>query len=108
MNFPIKCENVNFSTTEARLFTKKITNSNEQIAIKLRKTSIFGHFGPKRPIFDTFLQRWTKQDFFAKALGKFLPPLQATKCKVSEKSNEGIPRKRVANGQTMDKRTDEG
>ena len=40
-----------------------------------------------------------------KALGIFFPHLQAlTNCKVSEKSNEGIPRKRVTNEQT-DRRT---
>ena len=43
--------------------------------------------------------------FFKKALGTFFLPLQAlTNCKVSEKSNEGIPRKRAANGHT-DERT---
>ena len=42
--------------------------------------------------------------FFKKALGTFLSPLQAlTNCKVSEKSNEEIMRKRVT-----DKQTDEG
>ena len=45
--------------------------------------------------------------FFKKGLGTFFPPLQAlTNCKVSEKSNERISRKGVANGQT-DGRTNE-
>ena len=44
--------------------------------------------------------------FFKKALGTFFPPLQAlTNCKVSEKSNERISRKAVAN-ERMDRRTD--
>ena len=39
--------------------------------------------------------------FFKKALGTFFPPLQAlTNCKVSEKSNERISRKAVANERT--------
>ena len=46
--------------------------------------------------------------FFKKALGTFLSRLQAlTNCKVSEKSNEGIPRKRVAHERTNG-RTNEG
>ena len=53
----------------------------------MRKTSIFEHFGQKGPILDSFWPKWTKRDFFFK--------------KVSEKSNERIPRKRIA-----DKRTD--
>ena len=45
--------------------------------------------------------------FFKKALGTFFPPLQAlTNCKVSEKSNERISRKAVADRQT-DGRTNE-
>ena len=78
----------------------------------MRKTSIFEHFGPKRPILDSFWPKWAKRDFFKKVLGTFLLRLQAlTNCKVSEKSNEGILRKRVTDGQTnkqTDKQTDEG
>ena len=76
-----------FSTPETRLSTKKIANYNERIAIKMRKTSIFEHFGPKRPILDSFWPKWAKRDFFfKKALGTFLSRLQAlTNCKVSEK-----------------------
>ena len=33
---------------------QKIPNSNKVIAKKMQKTSIFGHFGPKRPILDSF------------------------------------------------------
>ena len=59
----------------------------------------FGAFWPKMANF------WT---VFKKVLGTFFPPLQAlTNYKVSEKSNEGILRKRVANGWT-DGQTDEG
>ena len=72
--------------------------SNEGIPRKMRKTSIFGHFGPKWPILDSFWPNWAKRDFFfKKALGTFFLPLQAlTNCKVSEKSTERFPRKSVA------------
>ena len=79
----------------------------------MRQNSIFAHFGPKWPILDSFWPKWAKREFFSKkALGTFLSRLQApTNCKVSEKSNERISRKTVANGQTdgwTDERTDEG
>ena len=58
----------------------------------MRKTSIFGHFGPK----------WAKRKFFEKALGTFFSRLQAlTNCKVSEKSNEWFSRNYVTNGRTL-------
>ena len=58
---------------------------------------------------DSFWPKWAKRDFFfKKAHGTFLSRLEAlTNCKVSEKSNEGILRKRVTDGQT-DGRTNEG
>ena len=37
---------------------------NEGIPRKIRKTSIFGHFGPKWPILDNFWPKWAKRDFF--------------------------------------------
>ena len=74
---------------------------------KCAKTSIFGHFGPKWPILDSFWPKWAKRGiFFKKALGTFFSHLQAlTNCIVSEKSKERFPRKRVTNGLT-DGRTD--
>ena len=45
---------------------QKLANSNERIAKKMWKTSIFGHFGPKRPILDSFWPKWAKRDFFSK------------------------------------------
>ena len=71
----------------------------------MQKTSIFGHFGQKWPIFDSF---WPKLGetgfFFKKALGTFFPPLQAlTNCKVSEKKMNGF---RDISGRT-EVRTDE-
>ena len=33
----------------------------------MRKTSIFGHFGPKWPILDNFWPKWAKREFFQKS-----------------------------------------
>ena len=68
---------------------------HQQLRRETKKSSIFGHFGQKWPILDSF---WPKQDiFFKKALGTFFSRLQAlTNCKVSEKSNERISRKASA------------
>ena len=56
----------------------------------MRKTSIFGHFGPKWPILDSFWPKWAKREFL-KALGTFFSRLQAlTNCKVSEKEINGF------------------
>ena len=46
--------------------TKKIANSNERIAKKMRKTSIFGHFGSKWPIFYTSWPKWAKRELLKK------------------------------------------
>ena len=44
----------------------------------LAKTGIFGHFGPKRPIFDSFWPKWEKREFsFKKSFGHFLQALTA-------------------------------
>ena len=37
---------------------------NEGIPIKVRKTSIFGQFGPKWTIFDTSWPKWANWEFF--------------------------------------------
>ena len=53
----------------------------------MRKTSNFGHFGPKWPILDSF---GPKREFFKKALGTFPAPIQVLpNFQVSEKSDEG-------------------
>ena len=68
---------------------------------KNAKTSIFGQFGLKWQILDSFWPKWAKREFFKKALGAFFLRLHAlTNCKVSEKSNEGIPKNGAANGWT--------
>ena len=46
---------------------QKLANSNERIAKKMRKTSIFGHFGQKWPILDSFWTKWAKREFFQKS-----------------------------------------
>ena len=62
------------------------------------------HFWVKNGKFGQFLAKMGETGFFQKRAWKIFPPLQAlTNCKDSEKSNGGIPRKRIANG-----RTDEG
>ena len=59
----------------------------------------FWVFWPKMDNFGQFSVKMDKTRFFKKALGTFFPPLQAlTNCKVLGKSNEGIPRKHVADG----------
>ena len=49
-----------FSLLEALINCKVSEKSNEGIPIKMRKTSIFWHFGPKWPIFDSFWPKWAK------------------------------------------------
>ena len=72
---------------------------------KCEKPPFFGILGQEGQFWTVLGQNGRNGIFFKKALGTFLSRLQAlTNCKVSEKSNEGIPRKRVAHGQT-DKRT---
>ena len=68
----------------------------------MRKTSIFGHFGPKWPILDSFLRQMGKTGIFSKkSLGTFFSRLQAlTNCKVSEKSNERFSSNRVTHVRT--------
>ena len=51
-----------FPTPNTRLIVQKLANTNEQIAKKMRKTSIFGHFGPKWPILDSFWPKWAKRE----------------------------------------------
>ena len=64
-----------FSLLKALINCKVSEKSNEGIPRKMRKTSIFWHFGPKWPILDSFWPKWAKRDFFfKKALGPFFPP----------------------------------
>ena len=55
-----------FSLLKAIINCKVSEKSNEGIPRKMRKTSIFGHFGQKWPILDSFWPKWAKQDFFSK------------------------------------------
>ena len=76
----------------------------------MQKTSIFGYLCQKGH-FGQFLAKMGKTGiFFKKALGTFFSRFQVlTNCNVSEKSNERISRKAVANGQPdgqTDERTD--
>ena len=55
-----------FSLLKALINCKVSENSNEGIPRKMRKPSIFGHFGPKWPILDSFWPKWAKREFFSK------------------------------------------
>ena len=68
---------------------------------KNAKTSIFGHFGPKWPIFGQNGQNGIF--FFQKNACNIFSSLQAqalTNCKVSEKSNERFSSNRVTDVRT--------
>ena len=71
----------------------------------MQKNLHFWAFWPKMAHFEQVLAKMGDTGFFfKKALGKFFPPLQAlTNCKVSEKSNERISRKAVADGRTNER-----
>ena len=79
---------------------KKLANSNEQIAKKMQKTSIFRQFGPKRPILDSFWPKWVKREFFQKRAWKIFVALTSPNWKVSEKSNEQFSSNSVTYGRT--------
>ena len=55
-----------FSLLKAIINCKVSEKSNEGIPRKMRKTSIFGHFGPKWPILESFWPKWAKREFFSK------------------------------------------
>ena len=78
--FPKSLWNI-FSLLKALINCKVSEKRNEGIPRKMRKTSIFRHFGPKWPILDIFWPKWTKRDFFQKALGTFFPHFQALRNK---------------------------
>ena len=83
-----------FSMLKALINCKVSEKSNEGIPRKIRKTSIFGHFGPKWQILEVFGQNGQNGNFFKKALGTFLSRLQAlTNCKFSEKVINGFREK---------------
>ena len=50
-----------FSLLKALINCKVSEKSNVGIPRKMRKTSIFGHFGPKCPILDSFWPKWPKR-----------------------------------------------
>ena len=56
---------------QLRRETKKLGNYNEWIAKNMRKTSIFGNFGPKGPILDSYWPKWAKPNFSKKRLEHF-------------------------------------
>ena len=72
---------------------------------KNAKNLHFLAFWAKMANFEQFLAKMGKTGiFFKKALGTFFSRLQAlTNCKVSEKSNERFPRKRVTNERTNER-----
>ena len=55
-----------FSLLKALINSKVSEKSNEGIPRIMRKTSIFGNFGQKWPILDSFWPKWAKRDFFSK------------------------------------------
>ena len=63
------------SLLKALINCKVSEKSNEGIPRKMRKTCIFGHFGLKWPILDSFWPKWAKQDFFQKSVWKIFPPI---------------------------------
>ena len=93
-----------FPPLQALTNCKVSEKSNEGIPRKMQKSSIFGHFGQKWPILDSFWPKWAKRDFFKKALGTFFPPLQTVTANFQKKVMNGI---RDVSGRT-DKRTEEG
>ena len=75
-------------------FLQKIRKFQCAVFEKKCKNPHFWEFLAKKANFGQFLAKMDKMGIFKKALGTFLSRLQAlTNCKVSEKSNEGIPRK---------------
>ena len=63
---------------------------------KMRKTSIFGYFGPKWQILDSFWLKCAKRELLQKSAWNIF----LTNCKVSEKSNERFSSNRVTDGRT--------
>ena len=55
-----------FSLLKALINCKVSEKSNERIPRKMQNITIFGHFGQKWPILDSFWPKWAKQDFFSK------------------------------------------
>ena len=61
---------------------------------KCEKPPFLGILAQNGQFWTVFDQNGRKGTIFKKVLGTFFPPLQAlTNCKVSEKSNKGIPKK---------------
>ena len=90
-----------FLRLKALINGKVLEKSNEGIPRKMQTISIFGHFGPKWPILDSFWLKWAKQEFFQKSAWKIFSRLQAlTNCKFSKKSNERFSSNRVTDGRT--------
>ena len=60
-----------FSLLKPLINFKVSEKSNDGIPRKMRKTSIFGHFGPKWPILDSFSPKCAKWHYFKKGFALF-------------------------------------
>ena len=70
LNFPKKMRKSHFlPTPKTRLSTKNYKILMNGLRQKIRKTSIFGHFGAKWPILDSFGQNGQKGIFIKKVVG---------------------------------------
>ncbi len=98
-NFPRKKRNCNFFRLQRLGFKQKIIIN--RFREKCGKPSFLA-FWAKKANFGQFLSKMGKTGlYFQKVFGTFFPRFWVlTNCKVSEKSNEGIPRKRVTNERT--------
>ena len=107
LNFPKKCENVIFFRLQRLGLVQKISKFWWTDWEKNAKNLHFWSFWAKKANFWQFLAKMAKMvKMIKKALGTFfLTFWSLPNCKVSEKNNEGILRKRVTDKRT-DKRTD--
>ena len=96
LNLSRKWNHQLFSTPDTRLKPKKLQIRKNWLQEKCKKHPFVWNFGSKWPILDSFWPKWAKLDFFSKKHLKLFLHLQAlNNLKDSEKSNEGIPRKKI-------------
>ena len=74
LNFLKRVKTSFFSTPETK---QKLGNSHARFLGKNAKTSIFGHFRPKRAILEVFGQNGQNGENYQKTLGIFISHLQA-------------------------------
>ena len=79
-NFFQKAFGTFFSLLKALIKCKVSEKSNQGIPRKMRKTSIFGHFGPKCPILDSFWAKLSKREFFQKRAWNIFLALTSPNC----------------------------